>query len=405
MTSDDAVGDSVYGELLHDLSAASLAAFEPTAAQKALLSSIYRCVTKETDHGPVTTWVDWGYICDVMDKQDLDADQIVRDLPSVPYGLFGGYGLTWRSEAGTVDIASTETVGLTMAGLRHVDMDAADRLARMLADLAGTEKQLVRTPHEPTMQREPLNAIVERYISPALVEPKAGVTTMTATAFAEMLRREPFLLVLPTGDEVNYEIEFGERRLRHLRPITDSAEYLKATFVALGQDRPKTYLRIAPPEAQVTARLAVTFDPEALHPWVWQAAASRWASGHFGDAVHAASRRINAELQTKVGRRDLSETTLFQQAFSLDRPESGKSRLRRAPDDGSQTYRNLHVGAMQLAGGLYMGVRNPIAHEANDELFEQEALELLAAFSVLARWVAQAEVVDDEREASTEGGE
>ena len=226
---------------------------------------------------------------------------------------------------------------------------------------------------------------------------------MTATAFAEMLRREPFQRVQPDGDEVNYEIEFGERRLRYLRGITDSAGYLNAVLVALRQSVPKTVPLCAPPAAQVTAPPAATFDGQAFHPWVWQAAASRWASGHFGDAVQAAAKRINAELQTKVGRRDLSETTLFQQAFSLDPPAPGKTRLRRAPDDGSQTCRNLQAGAMQLAGGLYMGVRNPIADEASDEFAEQEALELLAAFSVLARWVDHAEVLTNQREASTEG--
>ena len=54
---------------------------------------------------------------------------------------------------GTVDIASPETVGLTMAGLRHVDMDTANRLALMLAELADRERRLARKPHEPTQHR------------------------------------------------------------------------------------------------------------------------------------------------------------------------------------------------------------------------------------------------------------
>jgi hypothetical protein len=41
-----------------------------------------------------------------------------------------------------------------------------------------------------------------------------------------------------------------------------------------------------------------------------------------------------------------------------------------------------------------MALRNPSAHATfDDELPEQEALEQLAAFSVLARWVEAAEIV------------
>lgn len=124
-----------------------------------------------------------------------------------------------------------------------------------------------------------------------------------------------------------------------------------------------------------------------LHPWVWSGAASLWRSGHCRSAVEDAAKKVNAETQNKVGRRDVSETRLFQEAFSLDAPKAGKPRLRRMKDDGSETYKSVQRGAMALAEGIFAGIRNPLTHEANQELGDQVALEYLAALSVLARWV------------------
>lgn len=129
-----------------------------------------------------------------------------------------------------------------------------------------------------------------------------------------------------------------------------------------------------------------------LHPWIWGGAKSLWQSGHFREAVEGAIKKLNAEAQNKVGRRDVSETDLFKQAFSTDEPKAGKSRLRRMTDDGSDTYKSVQRGAMTFAEGVFAGIRNPLSHEADQELSKQEALEYLAALSVLARWVDASEV-------------
>jgi hypothetical protein len=129
-----------------------------------------------------------------------------------------------------------------------------------------------------------------------------------------------------------------------------------------------------------------------LHPWVWGGAASLWQSGHFRSAVDDAAKKLNAETQNKVGRRDVGETDLFKQAFSLDAPAPGKARLRRMKDDGSDTYKSMQRGAWSLAEGIYAGIRNPFNHEDPKDIDEQTGLEYLAALSVLARWVDDAEV-------------
>lgn len=134
-----------------------------------------------------------------------------------------------------------------------------------------------------------------------------------------------------------------------------------------------------------------------FHSWVWEGASSLWQSHHFAQAVDGAVKKLNAETQNKLGRRDVSEEDLFKQAFSLEAAQLGKARLRRMPPNDSKTYKNVQRGAMAFAEGIFAGIRNPLAHEAEHDLTEQQALEYLAALSVLARWVDDAivETVED----------
>lgn len=100
-----------------------------------------------------------------------------------------------------------------------------------------------------------------------------------------------------------------------------------------------------------------------------------------------AIRKLNAETQNKLGRRDLSETDLFNQAFSEQPAAANNPRLHRMPNDGSKTFKSVQRGARMFAEGVFAGIRNPLAHEAEQEMPEQLALEYLVALSVLARWV------------------
>lgn len=124
-----------------------------------------------------------------------------------------------------------------------------------------------------------------------------------------------------------------------------------------------------------------------MHSWAWEGARSLWESAHYRAAVNAAAIKVSAETQNKVGRRDLSETKLFQEAFCLKPPEPGKPRLRLMADDGSDTFKSLHEGVMAFAAGCYKAIRNPAAHALLPELDEDQALEQLVTFSLLARWV------------------
>ncbi|MFD9871585.1 TIGR02391 family protein [Streptomyces niveus] len=150
--------------------------------------------------------------------------------------------------------------------------------------------------------------------------------------------------------------------------------------------------------AEIRQRLgddAPQLSAGSMHPWVWDGARALWQSGHFREAVTAAARKVNAETQNKVGRRDASEGALFQNLFSKDPAKAGQPRLRLMADDGGDTFRSIHRGAAAFAEGCYAGIRNPNSHEDGlAELPEHEALEQLAAFSVLARWVDSAVVAN-----------
>lgn len=57
----------------------------------------------------------------------------------------------------------------------------------------------------------------------------------------------------------------------------------------------------------------------------------------------------------------------------------------------------MHRGAWCFAKGIYAGILNVSSHEVVQDLDEQRALEYLAAFSILAHWVDDPEVVHAEK--------
>lgn len=145
---------------------------------------------------------------------------------------------------------------------------------------------------------------------------------------------------------------------------------------ALGMlaDRDEWARRLAPQAPALPA--------DRLHPWVWEAARTFWDSGHYRAAVHTAASAINAHLQQKLGRRDVSDDKLVQEAFSDAEPQPNRPRLRVPGDHANPTVQSRQRGARMLGLGVFFAIRNPAAHEPG-ELPEQEALEELATMSVL----------------------
>ncbi|WP_162942865.1 TIGR02391 family protein [Cryobacterium soli] len=174
--------------------------------------------------------------------------------------------------------------------------------------------------------------------------------------------------------------------------VNDDYEPWQPTRLAVM--RAQSEIRNSAEVAQMLGEDAPAMRADAMHRWAWDAARSLWQSGHFGEAVRAATVKLNAEMQNKVGRRDVSETALFQQAFSADAPSQGSARLRPVGDDGGKTALSVRRGIVSLAEGLFAAVRNPASHDVSEGILsEQIALEQLALVSLLARWVEGCTVV------------
>ena len=130
---------------------------------------------------------------------------------------------------------------------------------------------------------------------------------------------------------------------------------------------------------------------DQLHPWVWDACRTFWESKHYRVAVSQAATAITARTQEKVNRRDVADDALMNQVFK-DPPPTGKAYLRLPGDPADQTVRSRNRSLRPFAEGCFAGIRNPATHDNDEDWPEQLALEYLAVFSVLARWIDECEV-------------
>lgn len=131
----------------------------------------------------------------------------------------------------------------------------------------------------------------------------------------------------------------------------------------------------------------------SLHPWVWESASRLWEDGHRRESIQSAATHIDLQLQAKLNSSAAPGSDLVTQAFTIDDPKPNKPRLRfPGLTPGTETWRSAHEGAMSFGRGCFMAIRNLATHTL-DQPDEQPALEVLAALSVLARWIDEAEVV------------
>ncbi|MEV7074813.1 TIGR02391 family protein [Streptomyces sp. NPDC093990] len=131
---------------------------------------------------------------------------------------------------------------------------------------------------------------------------------------------------------------------------------------------------------------------DELHPWVWEPAAPLWAAEAHQDAVLAAARTVNRRLQQKLNRHDVGETDLCMQSFDIKAPSEGKPRLRFGGDRNTPTWKARQDGAKYAAAGAFLAIRNLAAHADEVSWTQQEALEYLASFSVISRWIEECTV-------------
>ena len=133
----------------------------------------------------------------------------------------------------------------------------------------------------------------------------------------------------------------------------------------------------------------------SLHKWIWDAAVSLWDHGHRREAVQAAATALfDQYLPAKLKVQGPSSAKdRITQAFLTRPPEPGKPRLRLDDyPEPSQNWTSQHEGAQFLGMGCAALVRNLATH-VGAQPDEQDALEQLAALSMLARLIDRAKVV------------
>jgi uncharacterized protein (TIGR02391 family) len=217
--------------------------------------------------------------------------------------------------------------------------------------------------------------------------------------------RQPVYRFAATDDEVRHQASVARLAFVTVFPdwkLAPAFGSLKAQVKEL-RERVHEAIPLVQRHEEIDANLADNPGPviaaDSLHPWVWDAARPHWESGNYRAAIHAAATNVNSRLRKKLDRRDVSESRLVREAFSMDEPEIGRPRLRLAAPDDQEHFKSVQLGAMQVGCGLFAAVRNPVAHLSDEDhdVEEQEALESLAAFSLFARWIDRAVIEPAEK--------
>jgi Protein of unknown function (Hypoth_ymh). len=164
------------------------------------------------------------------------------------------------------------------------------------------------------------------------------------------------------------------------KPLLEPSNILSACSQMLG--------RLDALIARAEAEASPSIDAEAMHPLVWGAARPLWHIGKYRQAVAAAGEALAGQLKARTGRNNTSETSLWQETFGTAEPTAKAPRLRWPGDDDDRNVRSMREGLRQFAPGVQMTIRN-IAQHTTGEFEEHEALEQLAALSLLARWAEQ----------------
>lgn len=134
-------------------------------------------------------------------------------------------------------------------------------------------------------------------------------------------------------------------------------------------------------------------DLGALHPTVAGAARKSFSREDYSQAVSIAAEQVVQEARSRTGRTDLVGIDVWRQAFSSSPPSAGAPRLRWPGDPSDVDVRNMNEGLRDLAAGLQRTVRNTSAHHPDAGISREEAIERLAALSLLATFVERCEMI------------
>lgn len=111
---------------------------------------------------------------------------------------------------------------------------------------------------------------------------------------------------------------------------------------------------------------APTISADKLHSDIWSAASRRWDAGNHSDAVQRAATFLNASVQDRTSRHDVSDSELMREVFSLAPPTPGKPRLRWPGDDSNLSVRTMRVGMLNYPQGIFGAIRNTATHSVSE---------------------------------------
>lgn len=130
-----------------------------------------------------------------------------------------------------------------------------------------------------------------------------------------------------------------------------------------------------------------------FHPWVADASTRLWQDGYPREAVKSASTAVETWLRSKLDVHTGAAVSIVGMAFSLSpaTPDSPRLRFVDAGRVGSDDWKATHEGVGAFARGCMLRIRNIYTHNRGGGT-HQEDLEALAALSLLARWIDDAEL-------------
>lgn len=155
---------------------------------------------------------------------------------------------------------------------------------------------------------------------------------------------------------------------------------LTATTIAL----PAPRILALPSPDEATLQLDLLFDRLVEEPEIRNVSRDLFDSGHFNVAVAEAFKAVDHFVQTQVGEKELSGTSLMDTVFSPSSPRlAWTSRTTRTEKDHQKGYHRLFSGAM-------LGIRNPTTHDFNWIIEAEDALECILFAQHLLRQARKA---------------
>lgn len=169
-----------------------------------------------------------------------------------------------------------------------------------------------------------------------------------------------------------------------MRPPSYGSKHEERVRRALGalRSREEVEKHLAPTSPELPA--------DQLHPTVWMAASVLWDTGQYRVAVGQAALALATKIKVKAQSK-LNDRKLVQDVFSTNPPKADAAKLHVSGARDDEAWKRRQEGLQLLAQGAYAGIRNVSAHE-DEEWSEQQALEYLAVFSVVARWFEETEL-------------